>query len=111
MSKAGERKGHWSRRLRDSAVSRDAVAAPQGLLGGAERGEFVHTGAALNGAVEPGELVLEVEGLSVSGLPLYDVLSLVQNCRGAAIRAVFGALHPAAAHISVDAVDGTGPGL
>ncbi|XP_017567064.1 membrane-associated guanylate kinase, WW and PDZ domain-containing protein 1b isoform X4 [Pygocentrus nattereri] len=86
MSKAGDRKGHWSRRLRDSAVSRDAVAGPQGLLGGAERGEFVHTGAALNGAVEPGELVLEVEGLSVSGLPLYDVLSLVQNCRGAAVR-------------------------
>ncbi|KAI4887508.1 hypothetical protein NFI96_005110, partial [Prochilodus magdalenae] len=64
-------------------MSRDALAVPQGLLGGAERGEFVYTGAALNGAAEQGELVLEVEGLSVSGLPLYDVLSLVQNCRGA----------------------------
>uniref|UniRef100_W5KPE4 Membrane-associated guanylate kinase, WW and PDZ domain-containing protein 1 n=1 Tax=Astyanax mexicanus TaxID=7994 RepID=W5KPE4_ASTMX len=82
MSKTGERKNHWSRRLRESAVSRDALAVPRGLAGGAERGEFVHIGALEPGGVQEGELVLEVEGVSVSGLPLYDVLSLVQNCRG-----------------------------
>ncbi|XP_066526206.1 membrane-associated guanylate kinase, WW and PDZ domain-containing protein 1b isoform X2 [Hoplias malabaricus] len=78
---------HWSRRLRESAVPREALAGPRALQGGAERGQFVlagvvDPGAVTHGAVDEGDVVLEVEGLSVSGLPLYDVLNLVKNCRG-----------------------------
>uniref|UniRef100_A0A8C8CT63 Membrane associated guanylate kinase, WW and PDZ domain containing 1a n=1 Tax=Oncorhynchus tshawytscha TaxID=74940 RepID=A0A8C8CT63_ONCTS len=35
-----------------------------------------------NGQMSEGELLLEVEGLSVSGLPLYDIWTLMKSCTG-----------------------------
>lgn len=58
------------------------------LRGGAETGEFPYVGEVREDAViyqygqlSDGELVLEVEGLPVSGLPLYDVLSIIETCK------------------------------
>ncbi|KAI5093667.1 membrane-associated guanylate kinase, WW and PDZ domain-containing protein 1 isoform X5 [Silurus meridionalis] len=91
MSKATPKKSHWSARVRECAVRRDArgdVNVP--LRGGAENGEFVYVGRVDpgfisydHGSLTEGDLVLEVDTLAVSGLPLYDVLSAVKNSRGA----------------------------
>lgn len=58
------------------------------LRGGAENGEFPYIGEVREDAVlyqygqlSDGELVLEVEGLPVSGLPLYDVLTIINTCK------------------------------
>lgn len=77
--------------MSECAVRRDArgdVNVP--LQGGAENGEFVYVGRVDPGSISydhgtltEGELVLEVETLPVSGLPLYDVLSAVKNSKGA----------------------------
>lgn len=60
------------------------------LQGGAENGEFVYVGRVDpgsisydHGALTEGELLLEVDTLPVSGLPLYDVQSAFRNSRGA----------------------------
>lgn len=76
--------------MSECAVRRDArleVNVP--LQGGAENGEFVYVGRVDPGSISydsgtlnEGELVLEVETLPVSGLPLYDVLSAVKNSKG-----------------------------
>ncbi|KAK3536809.1 hypothetical protein QTP86_025585 [Hemibagrus guttatus] len=91
MSKAMQKKSHWSERVSECAVRRDArgdVKVP--LQGGAENGEFVYVGRLDPGSISydhgtltEGELVLEVDTLPVSGLPLYDVLSAVKNSNGA----------------------------
>ncbi|KAL4655931.1 membrane-associated guanylate kinase, WW and PDZ domain-containing protein 1 isoform X2 [Arapaima gigas] len=90
MARVIQKKNHWSGRLSECAVRRD----PRGelhvtLRGGAEDGQFpyvahVDADAVLYqfGGLSVGELVLEVEGLAVSGLPLYDVLAVVKNCKG-----------------------------
>uniref|UniRef100_A0A8C8DEH2 Membrane-associated guanylate kinase, WW and PDZ domain-containing protein 1 n=1 Tax=Oncorhynchus tshawytscha TaxID=74940 RepID=A0A8C8DEH2_ONCTS len=59
------------------------------LLGGAENGEFAFIGQVnediviyKNGKLTEGELILEVENLSISGLPLYDVQTVINNCKG-----------------------------
>ncbi|MFT7804891.1 membrane-associated guanylate kinase, WW and PDZ domain-containing protein 1-like [Arapaima gigas] len=84
MSDVVQKKQHWSGRLKRSVVRRD----PRGelaveLRGGAENGEFAYiAGVPQDGQLAEGELVLEVEGLPVSGLPLYDVLTLLHSCRG-----------------------------
>ncbi|GAA6074577.1 membrane-associated guanylate kinase, WW and PDZ domain-containing protein 1b isoform X1, partial [Tachysurus ichikawai] len=90
MSRAGQKKPHWSASVSECAVRRDArgdVNVP--LQGGAENGEFVYVGRVDPGSISynhgtltEGELVLEVETLPVSGLPLYDVLSAVKNSKG-----------------------------
>uniref|UniRef100_A0A8C4K3G3 PDZ domain-containing protein n=1 Tax=Dromaius novaehollandiae TaxID=8790 RepID=A0A8C4K3G3_DRONO len=56
------------------------------LLGGAEHGEFPYAGAAAAGgggeaALSEGELLLEVQGVRVSGLPRYDVLEVIRGCK------------------------------
>ncbi|XP_060713581.1 membrane-associated guanylate kinase, WW and PDZ domain-containing protein 1b isoform X1 [Tachysurus vachellii] len=90
MSRAVQKKPHWSASVGECAVRRDArgdVNVP--LQGGAENGEFVYVGRVDPGSISydhgsltEGELVLEVETLPVSGLPLYDVLSAVKNSKG-----------------------------
>ncbi|KAJ7415426.1 membrane-associated guanylate kinase, WW and PDZ domain-containing protein 1-like protein [Pitangus sulphuratus] len=86
MSRVVQKKNHWSSRVRQCALTR----GPGGqlgfaLLGGAEHGEFPYAGAAAAGdgeaALSEGELLLEVQGVRVSGLPRYDVLEVIRSCK------------------------------
>lgn len=85
MSRVVQKKNHWSSRVRQCALSR----GPGGqlgfaLLGGAEHGEFPYAGAAAGdgeAALSEGELLLEVQGVRVSGLPRYDVLEVIRSCK------------------------------
>lgn len=99
MSKVVQKKNHWTSKVHDCTVKR----GPRGdlgvtVLGGAEHGEFPYVGAAAGlpgdgdgdgaGAGEgpklsAGELLLEVQGVRVSGLPRYDVLGVIDSCREA----------------------------
>uniref|UniRef100_A0AAY4BWE3 Membrane-associated guanylate kinase, WW and PDZ domain-containing protein 1 n=1 Tax=Denticeps clupeoides TaxID=299321 RepID=A0AAY4BWE3_9TELE len=87
MAKVLQKKNHWTSRVTEVAVSRDArgeLNVP--LRGGAESGQFAHVGPlpdSQRGPLAEGELVLEVETLSVSGLPLYDVRAIIAGCQGA----------------------------
>uniref|UniRef100_A0A8C2Z2F3 Membrane associated guanylate kinase, WW and PDZ domain containing 1b n=1 Tax=Cyclopterus lumpus TaxID=8103 RepID=A0A8C2Z2F3_CYCLU len=89
MSNPALKKNHWTSRVSECSVSKDArgdVNVP--LRGGAENGEFAYIGqvgegVALHiGNINEGELLLEVENLSISGLPLYDVQTVIKNCKG-----------------------------
>ncbi|XP_068576531.1 membrane-associated guanylate kinase, WW and PDZ domain-containing protein 1b isoform X5 [Cebidichthys violaceus] len=90
MSNPVLKKTHWTSRMNECSVSKDArgdLNVP--LRGGAENGEFAYIGQ-LNedvvlykiGKIYEGELLLEVENLSISGLPLYDVQTVIKNCKG-----------------------------
>lgn len=90
MSKPAAKKSHWTSRVNECSVVKDArgeLNVP--LRGGAENGEFAYIGplsedalAYKSGKLNEGELLLEVENLSISGLPLYDVQTLIKNCKG-----------------------------
>ncbi|XP_062842988.1 membrane-associated guanylate kinase, WW and PDZ domain-containing protein 1b isoform X7 [Trichomycterus rosablanca] len=83
MSRLVQKRNHWSAAVRERAVPRAARGELLvRLQGGAERGQFVFVERVENDTVGEGELVLEVEAVSVSGLPLYDVLNIVNNCSG-----------------------------
>ncbi|XP_076845283.1 membrane-associated guanylate kinase, WW and PDZ domain-containing protein 1b isoform X11 [Brachyhypopomus gauderio] len=90
MSKVVQKKNHWSTKVNECTVCKDAGGEFNvQLLGGAEKGEFayighIHDHALLykSGTLSEGELLLEVETLSVSGLPLYDVLNILKNFKG-----------------------------
>ncbi|KAI4895095.1 hypothetical protein NFI96_026231 [Prochilodus magdalenae] len=90
MSKVIQKKNHWTTKVNDCAVCKSGDGKlPVELRGGAESGEFTYVGEVREDAVlykygqlSEGELLLEVEGLSVSGLPLYDVLTVIKNCKG-----------------------------
>ncbi|RXN11137.1 membrane-associated guanylate WW and PDZ domain-containing 1-like protein [Labeo rohita] len=90
MSKVVQKKNHWTTKVNECAISKDARGELNvQLLGGAEKGEFAYIGHVngnavqyRHGKVSEGELLLEVETLSVSGLPLYDVLTVIKNCKG-----------------------------
>ncbi|XP_068762969.1 membrane-associated guanylate kinase, WW and PDZ domain-containing protein 1 isoform X41 [Struthio camelus] len=86
MSRVVQKKNHWASRVRQCSLSR----GPGGqlgfaLLGGAEHGEFPYAGAVAAGggeaALSEGELLLEVQGVRVSGLPRYDVLEVIRSCK------------------------------
>ncbi|XP_069062599.1 membrane-associated guanylate kinase, WW and PDZ domain-containing protein 1 isoform X19 [Pleurodeles waltl] len=91
MAKVIQKKSHWTGRVTRCTVSRapgsPGLALP--LLGGAEHGEFCYLGegdelAALQcveGSLAVAELLLEVAGVSVSGLPRYDVQELVRESK------------------------------
>lgn len=91
MSKPAAKKSHWTSRVNECSVAKDARGEPNvPLRGGAENGEFAYIGplsedalAYKSGKLTEGELLLEVENLSISGLPLYDVQTVIKNCRGA----------------------------
>lgn len=90
MSKVIQKKNHWITKVSECAVIRDASGELNlELRGGAENGEFPYIGQVKEDAVVhqdgklcQGDLLLEVEGLPVSGLPLYDILSLVKCYNG-----------------------------
>ncbi|XP_059246105.1 membrane-associated guanylate kinase, WW and PDZ domain-containing protein 1 isoform X17 [Mustela nigripes] len=96
MSRVIQKKNHWTSKVHECTVKR----GPQGelgvtVLGGAENGEFPYVGAVaaaeaagLHGGGEgprlgEGELLLEVQGIRVSGLPRYDVLGVIDSCKEA----------------------------
>lgn len=90
MSKPAAKKNHWTSRVNECSVCKDArgdLNVP--LRGGAENGEFAYIGHVnedvvvyKSGKLNEGELLLEVENLSISGLPLYDIHTLIKNCKG-----------------------------
>lgn len=90
MSKPAAKKNHWTSRVNECSVCKDArgdLNVP--LRGGAENGEFAYIGLVnedvvvyKSGKLNEGELLLEVENLSISGLPLYDIQTLIKNCKG-----------------------------
>ncbi|XP_030632264.1 membrane-associated guanylate kinase, WW and PDZ domain-containing protein 1b [Chanos chanos] len=90
MSKVIQKKNHWTTKVNECTVSKDLRGELNvQLLGGAENGEFAYIGQVnennvvyRNGKLTEGEILLEVETLSVSGLPLYDVLTVIKNCKG-----------------------------
>ncbi|XP_030639735.1 membrane-associated guanylate kinase, WW and PDZ domain-containing protein 1 [Chanos chanos] len=90
MSKVIQKKNHWTNKVNECALCRNSRGELNvELCGGAENGEFSYIGQVREDAVlykygqlSEGELLLEVEGLSVSGLPLYDVLTVMKNCKG-----------------------------
>lgn len=93
MSKVIQKKNHWITKVNECAVVRDARGELNvELRGGAENGEFAHVGhiredAVLyrDGKLSEGELLLEVDGFSVSGLPLYDIFTVIDCCGAAAV--------------------------
>ncbi|TNN32272.1 Membrane-associated guanylate kinase, WW and PDZ domain-containing protein 1 [Liparis tanakae] len=91
MSIPALKKNHWTFRVSECSVSRGARGgdAYVPLSGGAENGEFAYIGRVdeevavhAAGNLNEGELLLEVENLSISGLPLYDVQTVIRNCKG-----------------------------
>nr|XP_043880341.1 membrane-associated guanylate kinase, WW and PDZ domain-containing protein 1b isoform X7 [Solea senegalensis] len=90
MSKPALRKNHWTSRVSETSVVKDTRGdANVPLSGGAENGEFAYIGAVSeasvvygSGGLSDGELLLEVENLPMSGLPLYDVHTVINNCKG-----------------------------
>uniref|UniRef100_A0A672HWS1 Membrane-associated guanylate kinase, WW and PDZ domain-containing protein 1 n=1 Tax=Salarias fasciatus TaxID=181472 RepID=A0A672HWS1_SALFA len=90
MSKVIQKKNHWVTKVNECAVVRDSCGEINvELRGGAENGEFPYIGQVREDAVLfqdgklcEGELLLEVEGLSVPGLPLYDIFTVIHCCKG-----------------------------
>lgn len=90
MSKPVLKKNHWTFKVNECSVSKDArgdLNVP--LRGGAENGEFAYIGQVKedvvlykSGKLNDGDVLLEVENLSISGLPLYDVQTVIKNCKG-----------------------------
>ncbi|XP_039404055.1 membrane-associated guanylate kinase, WW and PDZ domain-containing protein 1 isoform X38 [Mauremys reevesii] len=94
MSKVIQKKNHWSSRVHQCSARRAGGGRPGlPLLGGAEHGQFPYVGAeeeegggppvlagGEEGGLSPGELLLEVQGVRVSGLPRYDVLEVIRSC-------------------------------
>lgn len=121
MSKVIQKKNHWTSKVHECTVKR----GPQGelgvtVLGGAENGEFPYVGAvaAAEAAELPGggegprlgagELLLEVQGIRVSGLPRYDVLGVLDSCKEAV---TFKAVRPGKTGRASGRLPETGSGL
>uniref|UniRef100_A0A8C4ZM17 Membrane-associated guanylate kinase, WW and PDZ domain-containing protein 1 n=1 Tax=Gadus morhua TaxID=8049 RepID=A0A8C4ZM17_GADMO len=91
MSKVIQKKNHWITKVNECAVRRDGVGRLHVELdGGAENGEFSYIGHVREDAVvfqrgklHEGELLLEVGGQPVPGLPTYDILTMIESCKGA----------------------------
>ncbi|XP_062397307.1 membrane-associated guanylate kinase, WW and PDZ domain-containing protein 1-like isoform X6 [Sardina pilchardus] len=87
MSKVILKKNHWTNKVNECSLCKNGRGElTVELRGGAENGEFPYVGEVREDAVlyqygqlSDGELVLEVEGLAVSGLPLYDVLTIIKT--------------------------------
>ncbi|XP_061687482.1 membrane-associated guanylate kinase, WW and PDZ domain-containing protein 1-like isoform X4 [Syngnathoides biaculeatus] len=90
MSKVIQKKNHWITKLNECVMVRDAFGELNvELRGGAEYGQFAYIGHVREDAVlyqggklNEGELILEVEGVPVSGLPLYDILTVIACTKG-----------------------------
>ncbi|KAK3539691.1 hypothetical protein QTP70_012023 [Hemibagrus guttatus] len=83
-----DKRHHWSGRVNECSLRRssDGELGVE-LRGGAQSGHFSYISAVRKdvvyqyGQLSEGDILLEVEGLPVSGLPLYDVLSLLDNTK------------------------------
>lgn len=121
MSKVIQKKNHWTSKVHECTVKR----GPQGelgvtVLGGAENGEFPYVGAVAAAAAAElpgggegprlgaGELLLEVQGVRVSGLPRYDVLGVLDSCKEAV---TFKAVRPGKAGRASGRLPEAGGGL
>lgn len=90
MSKVIQKKNHWITKVNECAIIRDECGELNvELRGGAEHGEFPYIGQVREDAVvyrdgklSEGEIILEVEGLPVSGLPLYDIIAVITCSKG-----------------------------
>ncbi|XP_038666506.1 membrane-associated guanylate kinase, WW and PDZ domain-containing protein 1b isoform X5 [Scyliorhinus canicula] len=90
MSKVIQKKNHWTTKVHESVVCKNRHGELSFLVsGGAENGEFSYLREAKQeqivystGELREGELLLEVDGVHVSGLPLYDVHGVVKSCKG-----------------------------
>ncbi|XP_037129954.1 membrane-associated guanylate kinase, WW and PDZ domain-containing protein 1-like isoform X3 [Syngnathus acus] len=90
MAKVIQKKNHWITKVNECVIVRDAYGQLNvELRGGAEHGQFAYIGHVREDAVlyqggklNEGELILEVEGLPVSGLPLYDILTVITCTKG-----------------------------
>lgn len=92
MSKVIQKKNHWITKVNECTLVPDAFGELNvELRGGAENGEFPYVGHVReellfqDGKLCEGELLLEMDGLAVPGLPLYDIFALVR-CRNGPIR-------------------------
>ncbi|XP_029456894.1 membrane-associated guanylate kinase, WW and PDZ domain-containing protein 1 isoform X4 [Rhinatrema bivittatum] len=89
MAKVIQKKNHWMTRVHQCLVSRGSKGELNlPVLGGAEHGEFPYLGEVeedaqefSDGKLSEGELLLEVAGTPVSGLPRYDVLEVIKNSK------------------------------
>ncbi|XP_017323557.1 membrane-associated guanylate kinase, WW and PDZ domain-containing protein 1 isoform X7 [Ictalurus punctatus] len=88
MSRTIQKRNHWSSRVNECSVRRTSDGELNvELRGGAQSGQFSYIAAVRKdvvyqyGQLIEGDLLLEVEGLPVSGLPLYDVLALLDNTK------------------------------
>lgn len=89
MSKVIQKKNHWITKVNECTLVPVACGELNvELRGGAENGEFPYVGQVRedllfqDGKLCEGELLLEVDGLAVPGLPLYDIFALVKCCDG-----------------------------
>ncbi|XP_032077783.1 membrane-associated guanylate kinase, WW and PDZ domain-containing protein 2-like [Thamnophis elegans] len=91
MSKGGlKKKSHWTNRVHECAVVRNAEGQLGfELKGGAENGQFPYLGEVRAGKVVyesggklvPEELLLEVNETPVAGLTIRDVLAVIKHCK------------------------------
>ncbi|XP_076849055.1 membrane-associated guanylate kinase, WW and PDZ domain-containing protein 2a isoform X3 [Brachyhypopomus gauderio] len=89
MSKSLKKKKHWSSKVHEMVVSRDAAGKfGSQLHGGAENGQFpyvVEVGrdkvSVQSGTPSQHELLLEVNDTPVAGLTIRDVLAVVRHCK------------------------------
>ncbi|XP_070611241.1 membrane-associated guanylate kinase, WW and PDZ domain-containing protein 2 isoform X7 [Erythrolamprus reginae] len=91
MSKgASKKKHHWTNRVHECAVARNAEGQLGfELKGGAENGQFPYLGEVKAGKVvyesggklAPEELLLEVNETPVAGLTIRDVLAVIKHCK------------------------------
>ncbi|XP_026532946.1 membrane-associated guanylate kinase, WW and PDZ domain-containing protein 2 [Notechis scutatus] len=91
MSKGGlKKKSHWTHRVHECAVVRNAEGQLGfELKGGAENGQFPYVGEVNAGQVAyesggklvPEELLLEVNETPVAGLTIRDVLAVIKHCK------------------------------
>ncbi|XP_077579459.1 membrane-associated guanylate kinase, WW and PDZ domain-containing protein 1-like isoform X11 [Stigmatopora nigra] len=90
MSKVIQKKNHWITKVNECVIVRDACGDLKvEVRGGAENGQFAYIGHVEEDAllyqgskVNEGELILEVDGFPVSGLPLYDILTVMTSSQG-----------------------------
>lgn len=89
MAKVIQKKNHWITKVNECTLVPDACGELNvELRGGAENGEFPYVGHVREdqlfqeGKLCEGELLLEVDGLAVPGLPLYDIFALVKCSNG-----------------------------
>ncbi|KAF4070659.1 hypothetical protein AMELA_G00288040 [Ameiurus melas] len=88
MSRNIQKRNHWSSRVNECSVRRTSDGELNvELRGGAQSGQFSYIAAVRKdvvyqyGQLSEGDLLLELEGLPVSGLPLYDVLALLDDTK------------------------------